>query len=87
MPDWKKAILRAMAEYGMYVGDTGGTWALKEEGGIAYTSFGEPDRWVEFAKREGIPYDGRYWVFDIRSGVDWRGRLRMIDPCEAEGTC
>jgi hypothetical protein len=86
-PDWKKAILRAMARYGMYVGDTGGTWALKDEGGITYTSFGYEDRWAEFAKKEGLPRNGPYWVFNIRDGVDWESRLRAIDPCEAEGTC
>jgi hypothetical protein len=89
VPEWKKAILRAMARYGMYLGDTGGSWGVKEEGGLTYTSFGYPDRWVRFAKSVGAPYYAPHgtWVLDLASGVDWASRLRMIDPCESSGTC
>jgi len=89
MPAWKKAVLRAMARYGMYVGDTGGTWGVKLEGGITYTSFGYEDRYVAFAKRVGVPYHSRgdRWIFNLRDGIDWRSRLRLIDPCEAAGSC
>ena len=38
------AILRALARYGMFVGDTGGSpWDLEFESGSTYTSFGYPD--------------------------------------------
>ncbi len=42
-PTWKKTILRAMSEYGLYVGDTtGGTpWNIWFESGATYTSFGQ----------------------------------------------
>jgi hypothetical protein len=88
-PPWKKAILRAMAHYGMYVGDTGGSWGLKHEGGITYTSFGYEDKFVTFAKKAGVPYSEKAdrYILNIRDGIDWRNRLRMIDPCEASGTC
>lgn len=88
-PRWKRAILHAMARYGMYVGDTGGTWSIKEESAATYTSLGQVDRWVALAKRAGVPYfePDRTWVFDIRSGVDWAGRLRVVHPCEAGGDC
>jgi hypothetical protein len=89
-PDWKKAVLRAMARYGMYVGDTGGSsWGLKEESGVSYTSFGRPDPWVTLAHRIDAPVDtdtGRH-VLNLRKGVDWARYLRVIDPCVTRGSC
>ncbi len=69
-PRWKRAILRALARYGMFVGDTGGSpWDLEFESGSTYTSFGYPDRILRYAKRIGIPRedDGRYH-FDLDEG-------------------
>jgi hypothetical protein len=88
VPGWKKTILRAMARYGMYFGDTGsGGWGIQMESGATYTSFGRPDALAMFAREVGAPaWDGNR-VFDIGSGVDWRARLRVIDPCEARGDC
>jgi hypothetical protein len=89
-PAWKKTILRAIAEYGMYVGDTTGStpWSLWFESGSSYTSFGRVDPMVAFARRAGIPRssDGTYY-FDWTSGVDWRRDLRVVDPCVAERSC
>jgi hypothetical protein len=89
VPAWKKVILHAMARYGMYVGDTGGSWAIEQEGGRTYTSFGHRDRWVRLAKRTGVPFnpDDRLWIFNLRDGVDWARYLRVLDPCEARGSC
>ena len=90
VPSWKKAVLRAMARYGMYVGDTGGpTWAIEQEGSLTYTSFGRPDRAAAFARRIGAPYDpgSRSWTLDLSSGVDWARRLRVVHPCEARASC
>ena len=88
VPAWKKTILRAMARYGMYFGDTGsGGWGLQMESGASYTSFGFEDALVTFARSVGAPrYEGMR-VFDVGAGVDWRSRLRVIDPCEARGAC
>jgi hypothetical protein len=90
VPAWKQAILRAMARYGMYVGDTGGTWAIKQEGGTTYTSFGYPDLWQSTSEAlETVSFfrpDNTY-VLNLRDGVDWARHLRVIDPCVAEGTC
>jgi hypothetical protein len=88
VPGWKKTILRAMARYGMYFGDTGsGGWAIQMESGATYTSFGRPDALAMFAREAGVPaWDGNR-VFDLGSGVDWRAHLRVIDPCEARGDC
>jgi hypothetical protein len=89
VPDWKKTILRAMSEYGMYVGDTGNSWAVQIEGGVSYTAMGYPDPWVKFAKKVGAPYyapDDDY-VFNLRDGVNWKNHLRVVEPCEAQGNC
>lgn len=89
VPTWKKTLLRAMAHYGMYFGDTGGgpSWGLQVESGSTYTSFGREDALVTFAKSQGVPmWEGDH-VFDVKSGVDWERRLRVVDPCEASGTC
>jgi hypothetical protein len=89
VPSWKKGILRAMARYGMIVGDTGGdSWAVQYESGIQYTSLGQTDKWVELAKKFGLTKSssGAYG-FNLRDGVDWTKNLRVIDPCVSERTC
>jgi hypothetical protein len=88
VPGWKKTILRAMATYGMFVGDTGsGSWGIKKESGATYTSFGHPARFVEFAKANGWePYED-VWVGNLRDGVDWAAHLRVLDPCVSQRTC
>jgi hypothetical protein len=88
VPPWKKTILRAMARYGMYVGDTGsGSWAIQAESGSTYTSFAYEDRLVTFARANGVPSSGGKYVFGLKDGVDWARYLRVIDPCEGNGSC
>lgn len=89
VPGWKRAILRAMAEYGFFIGDTGGSpWDVALESGSTYTSFGYRDPWVAFARAAGASRssDGRYYL-DLASGVDWARHLRVIDPCVSQRTC
>jgi hypothetical protein len=88
VPAWKKTVLRAMATYGMYFGDTGGgAWSIGIESGSTYTSFGMEDQMVTFARNNGVPtYSGDY-VFNLRDGVEWGKYLRVIDPCTTQGTC
>ncbi|HEX2087974.1 MAG TPA: hypothetical protein VHF89_19965, partial [Solirubrobacteraceae bacterium] len=94
-PAWRKTLLRAMAEYGMFVGDTGGPagWALQTQSDTSYTSLGRPPRLEELAREAGWqPYHDEHvgrtvYIGDLASGVDWAGRLRVIDPCVSEGTC
>ena len=90
IPGWRKTILRAMAEYGLYVGDTTGStpWNIWFESGATYTSFGRQDPMVAFARRAGIPRssDGT-WYLDWASGIDWRRHLRVVDACVAERSC
>lgn len=88
VPAWKKAIVTAMARYGLYFGDTGsGAWAIQAESGATYTSFGYEDRLVTFARSapDAVTYEDRH-VFKIADGIDW-SRLRVIHPCVTRGTC
>jgi hypothetical protein len=81
VPDWKKAILRALARYGGYVGDTGGPgFAVEIESGSSYTSQGLPDPWVTFGREHNLPtWNGRY-VLNLSAGVEWGRYLRVLTP-------
>jgi hypothetical protein len=88
VPAWKKTILRAMAEYGMYVGDTGtGSWGLQFESGSTYESFGVQDPLETFAADNNVTNYKGTWVFNMRDGVDWAKHLRVVDSCVAQKTC
>jgi hypothetical protein len=80
VPKWKKTILRAMATYGMFVGDTGsGSWAIKMESGSTFTSFGVRDPLVAFAEANGWKRWSGMRIGNLSDGIDWT-RLRLIDP-------
>jgi hypothetical protein len=92
---WQKTLLHAMAEYGMYVGDTGGggSWGIQQQSDTTYTSLGAEPRMVAFAKRAGwrAVEDGgigrtRY-LGDFGDVVNWRERLRVVAPCVTAGEC
>jgi len=91
VPVWKKPILRAMATYGMIVGDTFNyhprSFGLVAESDIQYRSLGYADRFAEFARQMGVgTYNGAY-VFVVDSGVDWGRYLRVVDPCVSQSGC
>ena len=89
VPQWKKTILTAMAHYGMFVGDTGGSpWEIEFESGATYTSFGMPDPWVDyFDDQPDVSRDGKYRYLSLASDVDWKKYLRVVDPCVSQRTC
>jgi hypothetical protein len=89
VPAWQKTILTAMAHYGMFVGDTGGSpWGLEFESGSTYTSFGQPDPWVAWAKQQPGETDWNSHQYLPRiSGVNWDSRLKVVDPCVDQSTC
>jgi hypothetical protein len=80
---WQKTILRAIARYGMFVGDTGGSsWGIQIESGSSYTSFGHEDPWVPIAKQIGAPSwrspaGDSYYMLDFSRAADWGARLRV----------
>ena len=90
VPEWRKVILRAIAEYGMFVEDTGADyngWAVIVESGSSYTTFGDPDpgspneldlpSWVS----AGL---GRIHLFDLQGTVNWASKLAVADPWSAQ---
>ena len=82
MPQWKKGILRALAHYGGYVGDTGGPgFGVQIESSTTYTAFGRTDPLVALAQRTPNvqTYLDRY-LFDLADGVDWTRYLRVLTP-------
>ena len=80
-PAWQKTILRAMAHYGLYVGDTGGSsWAIQPLSGSTYTSFGNTDPWVTFAQQAGVPSSNGIYSFDLSGAVDWASKLKVLTP-------
>ena len=89
VPEWRKTIFRAMAHYGLFVGDTGGpSWHIQFESSATYTSFGAPDPWVDyFDAQPDVQRDGRYRYLDMSGGVDWQRYLRVVDPCVTQRTC
>jgi hypothetical protein len=90
VPAWKKPILHAMAEYGMFVGDTGSDylgWSIFVQSGSSYTSLGQTDPWVMLAKKYGIPSSSGTYYFDLKDTVNWGSKLRVPDPCVSRGTC
>ncbi len=91
VPEWKRPILKAMAHYGLFVGDTFGgssnSFGLSAESDTQYRSMGLPGRYAELGKKWGVgTYNGAY-VFDIASGVEWARYLKVVEPCVAQQSC
>ena len=81
VPGWKKTILRALAHYGGYVGDTGGPgFTFMFESSTTYTALGLPDRLVQFAQNHNVPYSNGRYHFEMGSGVEWEKYLRVLAP-------
>jgi hypothetical protein len=90
LPKWQKTILRAMAKYGVLVGDTmngNSSWGLQAESGASYTSFGYRDPWEKVGRRAGAPSDSGGYYFDFARSVDWRRYLRVVAPCVSRRGC
>ena len=89
LPTWKAAIITALAHYGAFVGDTGGSpWEIELESASTYTSFGMPDPWVDFAKQQpGVTEWRSKYVLPFADGIDWGRYLKVADPCVTQRTC
>ena len=91
VPRWKKPLLRAMARYGLIVGDTGTNdlFSIERESGLQYRAMGRRDRWLAYAREHGFERwsgDGGVYIGDVAAGVDWR-RLQVVHPCVSQRTC
>lgn len=99
---WHKVFLRAMAEYGMYLGDTGasGLFSIEAEAGNQYTSVGQPDPWLVYGQanwelwtHDGIyTYVGKFFNPHDPDPDQWWlthvwSHLRVLDPCVAQASC
>ncbi len=90
VPDWKRAILRALHRYGGFVGDTmngHSSFGIMVESGASYTSFGYEDPWEELAEKLGAGESEGTRVLDLNTDPDWRRHLRILHPCVTRGTC
>lgn len=93
-PPWKRPVLRAIRDYGFYLGDSTGASLklLPFESGTSYTSFGLPDPWVRYAENNRLPesnhprIDKPVYEYDLEKDVDW-SKLRVIDSCHASKDC
>jgi hypothetical protein len=56
---WKKVFLRAMAEYGMFISDTGSKnlFGIETEAGNQYLSQGAGSPWWDYGQQNWEPYD------------------------------
>lgn len=87
---WQKALMRAMAEYGMFFGDTGssGYFTIEQEAGSQYTAVGGTDRWLQVATNQKWSlFEGNYAGHLDTLGIDWPAKLRVLDPCTTDPTC
>lgn len=81
VPDWKKTILKALARYGAYFGDTGGPgFGFQFESGTTYTSFGVTDPLVSYAADNRLTIFEDIFVFELSSGVEWSRYLKVVIP-------
>jgi hypothetical protein len=81
VPAWRKTILEALAQYGGYVGDTGGPgFGLMFESSTSYTALGLPDPLLIFGALNLVPFWSGHYVFNVANGVDWSRYLRVLAP-------
>lgn len=102
IPQWKKTILKAIAKYGVLIGDTGAysnstfSFGFMFESSATYTSFGALDQMSAFAADNGFtkstdvnyPYSAALGnIVDSTNSNIWGKYLRVLDPCVSQGTC
>jgi hypothetical protein len=88
-PVWEQPILRALRDYGMYLGDSSGanSFSLGLESGTSYTALGLEDEMVKYVRSVGVPRSGDGIYYLNLGNVDWADHLRAIAPCVSERNC
>jgi hypothetical protein len=83
-PVWQRAVMTAMARYGVYVVDTNGSddpnMDLLAESDLSYTNFGAPGAMQNFVRAAG----GSGGVTGVPLPLS---RFRVLDPCVKRGGC
>lgn len=95
--DWQKTIFRALAKYGGWVGDQGGSHALAMHAeGPTTWQYGNP--WLAWAEQQRTKpnsnidvyqADGqrRYRLNVFDAPIDWKNELKAVHPCVIQRTC
>lgn len=89
-PAWERAIMTAMAHYGLYVNDTNGwgqTFYTETESDVSYTSVGGAPLMGSLFRRLGATYYAPQSVWILSGRGIPLSRLRVVDPCVPRGTC
>jgi hypothetical protein len=100
---WKKVFLHAIAEYGMYFGETGahGLFSIETESGNQYRVFGANDPWYTYGTANWELYTGAGTTEyvgklynrpgDPDPNLNWTttvwSHIRVLDPCVVAETC
>ena len=81
-PGWEKTVAKAMAHYGLYFGDTGGSgFSPMMESQLTYTAVGQSNPWDAVAAQHGIRQDPTYgYVFRWSGCIDYRAAMQAIAP-------
>jgi hypothetical protein len=93
---WQKTILKAMHNYGMFVGDEGSNGAFEFTIESPETWVGVTNPWISYAQTEmpkansHITGSGSSYEFNFNDGFTqswWASHLRMVDPCVIQKSC
>jgi hypothetical protein len=81
-PGWEKTVAKAMAHYGLYFGDTGGSgFSPMMESALTYTAVGQSNPWDAVAAQYGIKQDPSYgYVFRWSGCIDYGAAMQAIAP-------
>jgi hypothetical protein len=90
-PAWERAIMTAMAHYGLYVNDTNGggdnALEIEKESDQTYTSVGGRPEMSDLLHQLGGRYQGSQSGWTVSGRAIPVAALRVIDPCVQRGTC
>jgi len=94
---WQRTILKAMHDYGMFVGDEGSNGAFELEVESPATWAGTTNPWIAYAQLQQatdpnnhVSGSGSSFYFNLNSGLGqsfWAAHLKAIDPCVIQRTC
>lgn len=79
-PKHIRPLIRAMRDYGMYVGDTGGSEGGGANNGGLKVDSSDPAAWSRAGQITGAPsLGGGNYLWDVRPHVDWARQLKVVE--------